>query len=156
MAHGFALSFLGIFAICVTDNSSFSEAQTGYKAEFRLFNQFAVIVYSQLQSILPDSILGSVSDWDSYLKLDLTQPGLPFKSCDEFVLNFDFDELVTSSKLPRPSKFIEQSISFYKAFCRILLRHKIATSDLIRFLSSFDSSMMLDGEEKIICRRLKC
>ena len=84
------LSFLDVFAICVTDNSSFSEAPTGYEAGFSLFNQFAVFVYSQLQNILPDSILGSVSDWDSYLMLDFPQPGLPFKSCDEFVLNSDF------------------------------------------------------------------
>ena len=148
MIHGFASIIFGHFVICITDNSSFSESPTGYEAGFHLFNQFAVFVYSQLQSILPDSVLGSVSDWDSYLKLDLTQPGLPFKSCDEFVLNSDFHELVTSSKLPRPSKFIEQSIAFYKAFCRILLQHKIATSDLIGGLSSFDSVMMLDGEEK--------
>ena len=144
----FCFVVLNSFAICVSDNSSFSEVQTGCEAGFRLFNQFAVFVYSQLYCIIPDSIFGSVSVWNSYLKLDLTQPGLTFKSCDEFILNSDFHELVTSSKLPRPSKFIEQSIAFYKAFCRILLQHKIATSDLIRGLSSFDSAMMLDVEEK--------
>ena len=104
-------------------------------------------MYSQLQSILPDSVLGSISDWDNYLKLDLTQADLPFKSADDFVLNSDFHRLVTSSKLPRPSKFIDQSIAFYKAFCRILLQHKIVKSDLIRGLSCFDSAMVLDGGE---------
>ena len=104
-------------------------------------------MYSQLQTILPDSVLGSISDWDSYLNLDLTQADLPFKSADDFVLNSDFHRIVTSSKLPRPSKFIDQSIAFYKAFCRILLQHKIVKSDLIRGLTCFDSAMILDGGE---------
>ena len=147
-ACDFYFAVLSGFVICVSKNSSFSEVQTGYEAGFRLFNQFAVFVHSELQSILPDNFLGSVSDCDSYLELDLTQPDLPFKSCDEFTLNTDFHDLVTSSKLSRPSNFIEQSIAFYNAFCQILLQHKIATSDLIRGLSSFDSAVMLDGEEK--------
>ena len=82
----------------VPDTSSFSESDSSYGARFRLFNQFAVFVYSQLQNILPDSFLGSISDWDKYLNLDLTQPDLPFKSADDFVLNTDFHQLVVSSK----------------------------------------------------------
>ena len=124
-----------------SDTSSFSESDSSFGAGFRLLNQFAVFVYSQLQNILPDNFLGSISDWNSYLKLDIIQPNLPFKS----VLNSDFHQLVVSSKLPRPSKFIDQSIAFYKAFCRILLQHKIVKSDLIRRLSCFDSAMKLDG-----------
>ena len=108
-----------------------------------------MFVYTQLQSILPDSILGSVSDWDSYLKLDLSQSNLPFKRHGEFIVNSDFYKLVTSCKLPRPSKIIEQSIASYKVFCRILLQHKIVKSDLIRGVSSFDSAVMLDGEERL-------
>ena len=104
----------------VSDTSSFSESDSSYGTGFRLFNQFAVFVYSQLQNVLPDSFVGSISDWDSYLYLDLTQPDLPLKSTDDFVLNTDFNQLVMSSKLPRPSKCIDQSIAFYKAFCRIL------------------------------------
>ena len=135
----------------VSDTSSFSESDSSYGAGFRLFNQFAVFVYSQLQNILPDSLLGSISDWDSYLNLDLTQPDLPFKIADDFVLNSDFHQLVMSGKLPRPSKFVDQSYAFYKAFCRILLQHKIVKSDLIRGLSCFDSAMILDGERTVKC-----
>ena len=44
-------------------------------------------MYNQLQSILPDSVLGNISDWDHYLKIDLNQHDLSFKTPDEFVLN---------------------------------------------------------------------
>ena len=81
------------------------------------------------------------------MNLDLTQADLPLKSSDNFVSNFDFHRLVTSSKLPRPSKFIDQPIAFYKAFFCILLQHKIVKSDLIRGLSCFDAAMVLDGGE---------
>ena len=115
---------------------------------FRLFNQFAVFVYCQLQSILPDSFLGDISNWDHYLKIDLTRTDLPFKTSDEFVLNVDYHRLVISSKLPRPSKFIDQTISFCKSFCGILLSHEIIKSDLVRGLSSFDSAVVLEGSEE--------
>ena len=130
-----------------SDTSSFSEAHSSYGAGFRLINQFAVFVYSQLQKILRDSFLGSISDWDNYLNLDLTQADLPFKSADYFVLKWDFHQRVTSSKLPRPSKPIDQSIAFYKTACPMLLQHEIAKSDLIRGLSCFGSAMVLDGGE---------
>ena len=115
---------------------------------FRLYNQFAVFVYSQLQSILPDSFLGDIFDWDKYLTIDLNWTDLQFKTADEFVLNSDFHRLVLSSKLPRPGKFVEQSIAFYKAFCGILLSHKIVTSGLIRGLSCFDSAVILEATEE--------
>ena len=115
---------------------------------FRLFNKFAVFLYSQLQSILPDQTLGSISDWDSYLCLDLDRTDLPFKTAAEFVLNVDYHNLVITSKLPRPSKFIDQSIAFCKPFCKILLQHELVSSDLIRGLSSFDFAVMIDGPER--------
>ena len=105
-------------------------------------------MYSQLQNILPDSVLGDISDWDHFLKLDLSRADLPFKTPDEFVLNADYHRLVVSSKLPRPSKFIEQTIAFCKSFCGILLSHDIIKSDLVRGLASFDSAVILDGTEE--------
>ena len=114
---------------------------------FRLFNLFLVFVYSQLQSILPDVTLGNIFDWDGFLQLDLNQPELPFKSADEYVLNEDFHRLVVASKLPRPSKFVDQSIAFGKALCKQLLEHEIVNSSLIKGLSAFDPAVILDGPE---------
>ena len=97
---------------------------------------------------LPDSFLGDISDWDNYLTIDLKKTDLPFKTPDEFILNSDFQRLVLSSKLPRPGKFVEQSIAFYKTFCGILLSHKNVTSGLIRGLSCFDSAVILEATEE--------
>ena len=113
-----------------------------------MFNQFAVFIYSQLQSLPPDNILGSISDWDNFLHLNLDEAELPFKTASEFILNEDFHKLVMASKLPRPSKFVDQSISFVKAFCRQLLSHSIVKSDLIRGLSAFDPSVVFEGSEE--------
>ena len=55
----------------VLDNSAFSELEDQKDSGFRLFNKFAVFLYCQLQNILPDQTLGSFSDWDNYLCLDL-------------------------------------------------------------------------------------
>ena len=91
--------------------------------------------------------LGSISNWDNFLQLDLSQPNLPFKTPDEYVLNEDFHRLVTGSKLPRPSKFVEQSICFSKTFCKSLMEHENVKSKLMRGLSAFDPAVMLDGSE---------
>ena len=107
-----------------------------------------MFVYSQLQNILLDKFLGCISDWDSNLKLDLTQTDFLFRKVDDFVLISDCHQLVTSSILPTPGKFNDQSISLYKVFCRIVLQHKIVKSDLIRRLSCFDLAMVLDGEDE--------
>ena len=64
------------------------------------------------------------------------------------MLNEDYHRLVIASKLPRPSKFIDQSISFCKAFCKLLLQHKIIGSGLIRGLSSFDPAVIFENSEK--------
>ena len=118
-----------------------------FGAGFRLYNQFAVFTYSQLQNILPDSVFGNISDWERCLTIDLSRTDLPFETADEFILNEDYHRLVTTSKLPRPSKFIEQTISFCKSFCGILLSHEIVKSDLIRGLACFDSAVILHGTE---------
>ena len=96
---------------------------------------------------MPDATLGSVSDWDGFLQLDLNQPELPFKSADEYVLNEDFHRLVVASKLPRPSKFVDQSIAFGKALCKQLMEHEIVNSGLVKGLSAFDPAVILDGPE---------
>ena len=114
-----------------------------------MFSQFAVFTYSQLQNILPVGILGSVSDWDTYLGLDLDLASLPFKRLDEFVLNEDYYRLVLSSKLPRPSKFIGESISFCKSFCKQLMTHDIIKSALLRGLSVFDSPVVLESPGEV-------
>ena len=138
-----------LHAICfVLDTSAFSDLQSHLDQGFRIFNQFSVFIYSQLQLILPDSFLGDISEWDSYLKVDLTQTDLPFKTPADFILNPDYHHLITSSRLPRPSKFVEQSMAFCKSFCGVLLSHNILKSPLIRGLSSFDSAVMLDGPER--------
>ena len=132
----------------VLDNSAFSELEGQMDSGFRLFNKFAVFLYCQLQIILPDQTLGSISDWDNYLCLDLDRTDLPFKTAPEFVLNVDYHNLVIASKLPRPGKFIDQSIAFCKSFCKILLEHELVNSNLIRGLSSFDFAVMVEGPER--------
>ena len=115
---------------------------------FRLYNQFLVFTYSQLQKLFPDSFLGDISDWDGYLKIDLTSSDLPFKTPAEFVLQPDYYSLIVSGRLPRPGKFVEQSLSFCKSFCAVLLNREIVKSELARGLSAFDYAVMLDGPEK--------
>ena len=132
----------------VPDNSPFSELQHQMDSGFRLLNKFAVFLYSQLQNILPDQTLGSISDWDGYLRLDLDKPDLPCKTASEFVLNVDFHNLVIASKLPRPIKFIAQSIAFCKSLGKISLNHELVSTDLIRELSSFDIAVIIDGPER--------
>ena len=136
-----------LYTFCL-DNSAFSEVIRQVDSGFRLYNQFAVFTYRQLQNLFPDSYLGDISDWDGYLKIDLTSPDLPFKTPAEFVLQPDYHALIVSSHLPRPGKFVEQSISFCKSFCAALLNHEIVKSELIRGLSAFDHAVMLDGPEK--------
>ena len=104
----------------VSDTSSFSETDTSYGAGFRSFNQIAVFVYNQLQSILLDSFLGSIADWDGYLNLDPTQADLPFSSSDDFVLNSDFHRLVTSVNYLDVASLLINLLLFVKlsaAFC---------------------------------------
>ena len=115
---------------------------------FRLYNQFSVFVYSQLQNLFPDSFLGDITDWDNYLKIDLSAANLPFQTPAEFVLGADYQALIFTSRLPRSSKFVEQTMSSCKAFCGVLLNHEVIKSDLLRGLSSFDHAVLLDGSEE--------
>ena len=114
---------------------------------FRLYGLFATFVYSQLQAILPDPVLGSVSNWDHFLNLDLGDDKLVYKTRAEFLQNPDFADLVKQSKLPTPSRFVDQCLAFYRSFCESLLSHDLKESDLIRGLSCFDPSVILDAPE---------
>ena len=106
-----------------------------------------MFLYSQLQNILPDSSLGAITDWDRYMSLNFTDSALAFKSPDEFILNEGFHKLRLGGKLPRPSKFVEQSISFCKAFCKDLLDHELVQSNLARGMAAFDLAVMVEGPE---------
>ena len=98
---------------------------------------------------MPDSTLGNISDWDSFLALDLDSTELPFKTADQFILNKNYHRLVLASRLRRPSKFIEQSVSFCKAFRKQLMTRDIVRSDLLRGLSAFDSHVILESPEDV-------
>ena len=81
--------------------------------------------------------------------LDSDSTSVPFKTAYEFVLNEDLNRLVLDSKLPRPSKFIEQFVSFCKAFCNQLTIHDSVKSNLLRGLSALDSSAILVSPENV-------
>ena len=98
---------------------------------------------------MPDSTLGNISDWDSFLALDLDSTELPFKTADQFILNENYHRLVLASRLPRPGKFIEQSVSFCNAFCKQLMALDIVRSDLLKGLSAFDPSVILESPEDV-------
>ena len=98
---------------------------------------------------MPDSTLRNVSDWDSFLALDSDSTELPIQTADQFILNENYHRLVLASRLPRPSIFIEQSVSFCKAFCKQLMTHDIVRSDLLRGLSAFDSPVILESPEDV-------
>ena len=104
-------------------------------------------MYSQLQTILPDSFLGDISDWDRFLSIDLSSD-LPFKSVTDFLRNRDFADLVNKSDLPTPTHFVEQALCFYKSLCTLLLKHSIRKSKLIRGMSVFDEDVILHGREE--------
>ena len=114
---------------------------------FRLYNQFCVFIYAQLQVIFPARFLGNVADWDSYMTLDLSDDNLPYKTVDEFLLDRDFSDLIDRSKISTPRRFVSQTISFYRCFIRSPLTNELATSPLARGLSSFDEAVIRDGAE---------
>ena len=62
--------------------------------------------------------------------------------------NTDFDDLVKQSDLPTPTHFVEQSLSFYKSLCTLLLKHIILKSKFVRSISVFDEAVILHGQEE--------
>ena len=109
----------------VSDDSAFSGVQRLFRIGFRLYNQIAVFVYSQLQSVLQDKYLGDISDWDQYLTIDLRRTDLPFKTPNENVLKTDFHRLVLSNKVRRPAKY------FLRDLTKAQSRHIQFTSRLV-------------------------
>ena len=114
---------------------------------FRIYNQFCVFVYTQMQTIFPTSFLGSISNWDNYIQLNMSEVTLPIKTVDEFLQDKDLSDMLYRSKIPTPRKFAEQAISFYRYFIKLLLSCEIATSSFARGLSSFDEAVIRYGEE---------
>ena len=149
----FKLHFFSCF--CVLHNSTFMETRDQFGSVFRLYNLYAVFVYGQLQNNLPDSFLGVNSTWKNYLAITLYQSDLSFKTPNEFVLNTGYHHLLATSKLPSPSKFVEQTILFCKSFCGILLSHEIIKSYLIRGLSCL-ASAVIPGTEGQYVSAVEC
>mgnify|MGYP000868994366 CR=1 FL=1 len=131
------------------DSSIFGNDSGSRDFGFRIYNHLCVFIYTQLQAILPDRFLGDIAAVDHFLKIDLDQSDLPFKSPEEFSQNQEYQVLVATSKLPRPGRFVEQSIAFYKAFCKNLLELEILHDKLLKGLSAFDVSVVHDSAENI-------
>ena len=131
----------------VLDNSIFKEVHSTVSGGFRLYNQFCVFIYAQLQVIFPASFLGNVANWDSYLNLDMEDDSLPYKTVDKFLQDRDFSDLITRNKISTPRKFVNQAISFYRHFIKTLLGSELASSSFTRVLSSFDEAVIKDGAE---------
>ena len=114
---------------------------------FRLYNQYCVFVYTHLQKILQDSHLGPISDWDAYMSTNMDDPTLPFKSVDDVLLDHDLSDLLKTSKISTPRRFVSQIISFYKYFIKLLVTNDIATSAFVRGLSAFDEPIARVGRK---------
>ena len=131
----------------VSDNSMFGEVFNTKSGGFRLYNQNCLFVYTQLQKILPDSHLGPIFDWDTYMKFNMHDPTLPFKSADDVLLHHDLSDLLKTSRISTPRRLVGQVISFYKYFIKLLLTNDLATSAFVRGLSAFDEPVVRVGRE---------
>ena len=100
-----------------------------------------------MQTIFPTSFLGSISNWDNYMQLNMSEVTLPIKTVDEFLQDKDLSDLLYRSKIPTPRKFAEQAISFHRYFVKQLLSCEMVTSSFARGLLSFDEAVIRDGEE---------
>ena len=130
------------------DDSAFKDVVGPNPDKFCLFSAFATFVYSQLQTILPDSFIGDISDWDHFLTIDLSCPKLPLKTVADFLRNSDFAKLVAESEKPTPTHFVEQALSFNKNICVFLLKHKLCSSKFVRGFSIFDEAVVRHGAEE--------
>ena len=137
----------GRYCFLVLDNSTFSEVFGSTSGGFRLYNQYCVFVYTQLQKILPDSFLGAISDWDKYMSLNMDDVTLPFKTVDDMLQDHDLSDLLSKSKISTPRRFVGQVIAFYKHFIKLLLINDVATSAFVRGLSAFDEPVVRSGRE---------
>ena len=128
-------------------NSIFKEVHGTISGGTRLYRQFSVFVYSQLQANFSTTHLEKVADWDIYFSLNMDDETLPYKTVDEFLLDRDLSNLVNDNKIPTPKRFIAQVNSFYRASLKLLLTSELATSSFSRGLSSFDEAEVLSGCE---------
>ena len=135
------------YSLCLDQSAFKGVAGVSSPSNFRVYSSFATFVYSQLQTILPDSFLGDVSDWDRFLSINLSSPDLPLKTATELLQNKDFARLITESNLPTPTHFAEQVLCFHKSFCELLLKHELCKSKLVRGFSVFDEAVLRYGEE---------
>ena len=135
------------YSLCLDQSAFKGVAGVSSPSNFRVYSSFATFVYSQLQTILPDSFLGDVSDWDRFLSINLSSPDLPLKTAAEILQNKDFARLITESNLPTPTHFAEQVLCFHKSFCELLLKHELCKSKLVRGFSVFDEAVLRYGEE---------
>ena len=71
------------------------------------------------------------------MSLDLDDPTLPYKSVDDVLLDHDLSDLLSKSKISTPRRFVDQVITFYKHFIKLLLTNDIATSACVQGLSTF-------------------
>ena len=136
------------------DNFAFKDVYGPSPDTYRVYSAFATYTYTQLQAILPDSILGEIcetSDWDHFLSVDLSSPYLPLKTAADFLRNRDFANLVAESNLPTPSHFLEQALCFCKNICALQLSHKVCKSKLVRRFSIFDEAIVHHGECEMLC-----
>ena len=106
-----------------------------------------MFVYTQLQKILPDSLLGPSSGWDTYMSSNMDDLTLPFKSVDDVLLDHDLSDLLKTCKISTPRRFVSQIISYYHYFIKLLLTNDIATSAFVRGLSAFDEPVVRVGRE---------
>ena len=120
------------YSSCLDQSAFKGVAGVSSPSNFRVYSSFATFVYSQLQTILPDSFLGDVFDWDRFLSINLSSPDLPLKTAAEILQNKDFASLVTESNLPTPTHFAE---------------HELCKSKLVRGFSVFDEAVLRYGEE---------
>ena len=135
------------YFLCLDQSAFKGVVGTSSPNNFRIYSSFATFVYSQLQTFLPDSFLGDVSNWDRFLSIDLSSSDLPLKTAAEILQDKDFAGLVTGSNLPTPTHFAEQVLCFHKSFCELLLKHELCQSQLVRGFSIFDEAVVRYGEE---------
>ena len=81
------------------------------------------------------------------MSINMDDPTLPFKSVDDVLLDHDLSDLLKTSKISTPRRFVSQIISFYKYFIKLLLTNDIATSAFVRGLSAFDEPVVRVGHE---------
>ena len=88
------------------------------------------------------------------LRAHVPESDLPFKTTADLLKNKEFADLVAESELTTPSRFVEQSLCFYKNVCTLLLEQILCKSKLVAdFLFSIKLSSVT---EKIMITLILC